>query len=234
MNKTFITIALMAGSIGAAQAAQPGAYVFGLGGMHLDKYQEKFTAKLGKVAASDSISSRAGYGELGAGYRVSDYLATEVSLYGDFGKQKDSPATLGKTFSNNSFGAKIGVLGMLPLGERFDVYGKAALGYGRITVFNENKFSETGSVDGAPVAVSGQKIEDRKKWKLTPSLGMGAIYRFNKNLAVRAEYEYSFNRKASAKASGEASVRSSKVIDLNGSLSRKNSQVIKVGLQYSF
>lgn len=214
MKKVVISAALLAASIGA-QAAEPGPYVFGMGGMHLDKYKEQL--KKGDTF-ENSVKSNAAYGELGVGYRLSEFLAAEASVYMNSAKKNEFQQT-----SNRTFGAKVGMLAMFPLSDRVDVYGKGSLNYGRLKSLD---IAATGEGDKRNIT----SVEEQNKWKLMPSLGFGAIYHFNKNLAMRAEYEYTFGSKKSISEKG--SYKGKKGLSFDSS--RKNSQLVKIGLQYTF
>lgn len=114
-----------------------------------------------------------------AGYNMGKNFAIEGG-YAKHGKLKASAETLLGVLTGRSETEAIFVdaVGKWPVSQNFGLFGKAGLAYADTEV--------NASLDDDPV------IRD-DNGKLTPKLGLGASYKFTKNVAVRAEYERYFN-----------------------------------------
>jgi OmpA-OmpF porin, OOP family len=109
-----------------------------------------------------------------AGYRLNRNFALE-GAYADWGT-----FTAGGTFLGLPSDVKVDVstwsaaaLGILPLADRFELFGKAGISL--------TKVDGSGSVGGIPVSDSDDETE--LLW------GFGAIFNVTRNLALRAEWE---------------------------------------------
>ncbi len=102
-----------------------------------------------------------------AGYRIIDWVAVELN-YTDFGKPTDR--IFGVDLEADYSAVSASALGMLPLGDNFDLFGR--LGVARL------------DADFRARGFSGSESEKSTE----PLIGIGAQFRTN-NLAVRIEYE---------------------------------------------
>lgn len=204
--KKLIALAALATLATAANAADTGAYVFGNTGYNFAKIKDNSIKDGGDSWNVSGGKSAGGIWELGAGYRFSKNLATELS-YADFGKSKANYElkaggdTASGSFSTSWTAERVAVLGILPVADNIDVYGKLSLNNMHI------KTKGDGDSDTANRVRAG--------------IGFGASYQFNKNLAVRGEYEY-IAAKTDFQAAG---VTVFKTDGLN---------IAKVGVSYSF
>ncbi|KMN83032.1 hypothetical protein VK98_06000 [Chromobacterium sp. LK11] len=164
--KKLITASVLSLAALSAHAADPGLYVFGNTGYNFSKFNSDTRAAVIKDAkAAGAIW------ELGAGYRFNQYLATELS-YANFGKSKAmlSANSQSSDSSLRSEAARIAVLGILPVTESFEVYGKVSLNRVQSTWKGLN--------------------QTEKRNETRAGVGLGAQYHLSKNLALRGEYEY--------------------------------------------
>jgi len=165
--KKIIIASILSMSAVAAHAAESGAYVFG----NLGYNSEKMKSHEG---ISDSKSA-GGIWELGAGYRFGSYFATELS-YLDLGKMKSSATGRdGKAnFSIPMHAERLALVGILPVSEDVELFGKVSLNnvHGTLKV----------EADGSSFSASRSKV--------LPGIGIGASYAITKNFALRGEYEY--------------------------------------------
>lgn len=183
--------------VATAQAAAPGWYLVGSGG-------ESSASGLGQGQVDDNVvaifnsvgldvldssstldDSDTGFG-FGGGYQVNDHLAFEFG-YVDLGSidyrasstvsdgvdQFAAEAVLG----NSTDGAVVSVLGILPLGERFSVYGRAGL-----SLLN---------ADGtARITVDGQSQRaSQSSQKSDLMFGVGAEYSLTRHFAIRLAWD---------------------------------------------
>lgn len=201
--KKLIALAALATLATAANAADTGAYVFGNTGYNFAKIETTSTT-IGNVKVGTADSKKAGgIWELGAGYRFSKNLAAELS-YADFGKSKADVTVNGKKVGDVSMGLtaeRVAVLGILPVADNVDVYGKLSL----------NNMHAKGKLN-----IDGFGSDSEKSNNVRAGVGFGASYQFNKNLAVRGEYEY---------IDAKHEVLDRKASGLN---------IAKVGVSYSF
>lgn len=181
MHKTAIALALLA-NIGTAFAAEKtGPYIYGnIGGTNSpQKLSDKTTDTLGSILfranPENSGNSSTISFEIGTGYRVNNNFAIEAGYY-QTGKFRNKE--LGDL---NSRALRLSGLAIAPIGENFEVYGKASL-YGV-----QDKFS-------SHIA----QIDSSKTHKMAYSLGVGAAYHINKSVSIKTELDYmqSFKQKS--------------------------------------
>ena len=117
--------------------------------------------------------------KLYGGYRMNRYFALEGGYFrlGDFGYTATTvpPGTL--TGNMKVQGLNLDLVGILPLGERFEVFGRVGAAYAQ----TRDRFTGTGAV---VVTNANPRKSDTN---LKVGLGMG--YRFSDNLGVRIEAE---------------------------------------------
>jgi len=104
------------------------------------------------------------------GYRINKNFAAEV-FYADHGEISVSVGGAKATASSSTFGV-VG-LGILPLGNQFELFGKIGIG--------STSVDATASAGGfsAGAKDSGSDVV----------FGVGGVFNFSRNLGVRAEYE---------------------------------------------
>lgn len=180
------TLVLASGSF-AAVAADAGWYAgigFGSG-----KYKDmpsaaeidaELLAEYGIVATSTVYDTDTAW-KLFAGYRFNKNFALEGS-YADLGKATWNstvtvPAAGTVNFSGKGKAWSLAALGILPVTEQFEVFGK--IGAQRWNV--DASVTATGGGGGA----ADSSDDSGTSWLF----GVGASYSFTKNLAVRAEWE---------------------------------------------
>lgn len=165
--KKLITASVLSLAALSAHAADPGFYVFGNTGYNFSKPESGNRNTILKDAKAAGT-----VWELGAGYRFNQYLATELS-YADFGKSKANGSFNGRTGGGSAAtkAERIAVLGILPVTQDLDVFGKASLN----NVHTKLKIDQ----------VANQTFNDTRL-----GLGFGAQYQLHKNLSLRGEYEY--------------------------------------------
>lgn len=115
-----------------------------------------------------------------AGYLFLPYLGVEAA-YVDLGsfnfRTKVDPA--GSLTGKPSIkGGELSVVGRLPIGERFAVYGRA----GVFSARTNTRYSAAGSVE----LIDGAERQHKSSTK--PSYAIGASYDFTKNIGMRAEW----------------------------------------------
>lgn len=195
-RSTVLLLCLALGWAASAQAAEPGWYVVGFGGqtgasISQGETDENLVAIFESVAldvvdlTSELDDSDTGFGIAG-GYQLNDNFAFEFA-YVDLGsvdyralatvsdgtEQADADVQL----ESSADGPVLSVLGILPVGERFSVFGRAgfallnAKGTARITI------------DG----VSDRASQDEQK--SDPMFGIGAEYSLGKYFAVRLAWD---------------------------------------------
>ncbi|NHQ81809.1 outer membrane beta-barrel protein [Chromobacterium vaccinii] len=170
--KHIIIASVLSLSALTAHAADNGAYVFGNLGYNSSKM--KMFGDTGGVQLQNNKAGGTSW-EIGAGYRINPYLATELS-YADFGKmQGDISNNSDKATASIALRAeRVAVLGILPVADNLEVFGKLSLN----NVHANAKFQNS----------EGSGSE--KKSNVKAGVGFGASYAVNKNLSVRGEYEY--------------------------------------------
>jgi len=197
MRSSALLLCLNFGLVAAAQAAEPGWYLIGFGGessasgLSQGQVDDNLVAIFGSVgldvldASSTLDDTDTGFGFAG-GYQFNDHFAIEFA-YVDLGSigyrasgtvsdgvdTFDAEAVLGSSVD----GAVLSVLGILPIGERFSVYGRAGLslldakGTARITI------------DGASQRAS------QSSQKSDPMFGVGAEYNLTRHIAIRLAWD---------------------------------------------
>ncbi|MHC1658345.1 outer membrane beta-barrel protein [Stenotrophomonas riyadhensis] len=151
-----------AGSPFASEAAErEGAYAFG--GLGATAIKGELSTKDRSVRQNDTVSSV----QAGAGYRWNRHLAVEVEAHSTLGKA--DLLELGKA---SSYGARGALIGILPLGDRFELVG-------RLYVGNERSMWREGEVK--PYWVKTNQIN--------LGLGVGARYWFNDAMALRLDLD---------------------------------------------
>jgi len=195
-----LLLCLALGWAASAQAAEPGWYVLGFGGQSSASISQG-QADQNLVAIFESIGrdvvdftstlddSDTGFG-LAGGYQLNDHFAFEFAYVdlGSVGYQAtatvsddvgEAEADLGLESSAN--GAVLSALGILPIGDRFSVFGRvgfslmSAEGTARITL------------DG----ISNRASQDSQK--SDPMLGIGAEYSLGKYSAIRLAWDRYFD-----------------------------------------
>jgi len=137
------------------------------------------SALSGAGASSPSSSVKGGSNQfrLQLGYKFNPNFALEGG-YIDFGKAKYSASYTTPTGTASGTvkagGLDIAALAILPLNDSFSVFGKAGLVAARV------KSDLSSSLVSSSV----------KSNVVRPLLGLGAIYKLNESLDLRAEYEY--------------------------------------------
>lgn len=196
MRSSTVLLCLALGWAASAQAAEPGWYVLGFGG--------QTSASISQGEADDNLvaifesagldvvdltstldDSDTGFG-LAGGYQLNDNFAFEFA-YVDLGsadyralatvsdgtEQADADVQLESTAD----GPVVSVLGILPVGERFSVFGRVGIallnakGTARITL----------------AGISDRVSQDEQK--SDPLFGVGAEYSLGKHFAVRLAWD---------------------------------------------
>lgn len=161
-----VCLSLFAASAPAMADGREGTYVFaGVGSASTEWKSKAETTPAGRKRSS--TSSNTGY-QLGAGYRFNNYFGVE-STYADMAGQvrRDGIGGVdGKSLA-------VGAVGYLPIGSRFELFGKA--GVGRTRYDFQPAAERTG-----PRTVRGTSS--------SPMLALGANYHLNRALSVRMEW----------------------------------------------
>ena len=197
MRTSALLLSLNFGLVAAAQAAEPGWYLTGFGGessasgLSQGQVDGNLAAifnsvGLGVVDASSTLDdSDTGFG-IGGGYQLNDHFAVEFG-YVDLGSidyraagtvtdgvdQFAAEAVLG----SSADGPVMSVLGILPIGERFSVYGRAGLAL--MTAKGTAQITVDGQSDRA--SQSSQKSD--------PMFGVGIEYDLTRHFAVRLSWD---------------------------------------------
>ncbi len=135
---------------------------------------------LGFDDASTSIDDKDTMYRLHAGYRLHRYFAVEAA-YVDLGKFAIRSTVVPAGFLDTSVktrGADLSAVGLLPLGERFTIFGRVGAFAGR----TKASYSSGGSVQ----LVDG--VHGQSKSTTSVVYGLGATYDFTPNLGLRAEW----------------------------------------------
>jgi OOP family OmpA-OmpF porin len=192
-----LLLCLGLGLTASAQAAEPGWYIVGFGGESSasGSSQDQMDANLVDIferAGQDVVSltssiddSDTGIG-LAGGYQLNDHFAMEFA-YVDLGSvdyratatvtdgvdQADADVSL----SNSASGPVLSAMGILPIGERFSVYGR--IGLSLMTAKGTARITLNGATDKA--SQSSQKTD--------PVYGIGAEFSLSRNFAVRLAWD---------------------------------------------
>lgn len=178
---SLISLALLTAPIAANAAEREGAYVFG--GVGATLADAELSADGKSMQRNDTVSSL----QAGAGYRWNRHLAVEVEAHSTMGK-----ADLLELGQVSSYGVRGSLLGILPLGNRFELVGKLYVG-------NERSHWRAGSVKPYWVKTNDVNL----------GLGVGARYWFNDAMAVRLDADaLSDSSYRAGPSRGELEVRS--------------------------
>ena len=187
----------------SAMATETGFYVGGaLGDSQLSSNNSQID--LGPGYPFSKNSSAFAY-ELYGGYQFHPNFAVEAEWI-DLGKQTIRFQNIDRTNEMTLRGLNIALVGNYEVYKNVNLFAKVGASYMR------NNSYEHGA---GFTAMEGTPDANNTDWSWRPSFGFGATYNFNKNLAVRAEWQY-FSAKA-----GEHTV------DMH-------SNVFTVGAQYKF
>lgn len=195
-------VALCVGAASGAQAAEEGFY-FGIAGgtasVDLSKsdldglYQSVLIADDYDVLAYESTldDSDTSWG-LHIGYQLGAYFAAEIG-YVDLGKavyEADfaiedllPPGGVGVGSVRTSFrsaGPTVAVLGLLPLGEKFDLHGRAGVLFARSRITEQGRDFDTGAV------LASQEYRGNSK---DVFVGLGGAWNINPNYTLRLDYQ---------------------------------------------
>jgi OOP family OmpA-OmpF porin len=126
---------------------------------------------IGAVASCDQKDSSF---KIFGGYRMNRNFALEASYF-DYGDFKANGQTFGVPFtiSGDATAWGIAAMGILPVGERFSLFGKAGLLMSDMSV--------------AAAGVGGAGTEDESESGL--HIGVGAMLNLTNNIGIRAEWE---------------------------------------------
>lgn len=201
LQSSALLLCLQFGLVATAQSAEPGWYLLGNGGqtsasgLGQGQVDDNLVAIYNSVgldvltASSTLDDSDTGFG-LGGGIQVTDNFAFEFAYvnlgsidYRSSGTVSDGVDTFAAEadFSNSADGAVLSVLGILPVGERFSVFGRAGL--------------SLLSVEGkARITVDGISQRDSQSTQTSdPVLGIGAEYSVSDHFAVRLAWDRYLN-----------------------------------------
>jgi OOP family OmpA-OmpF porin len=187
--------AFLIGNAGGAFAQTPdvGKWYAGLSaGSAAVRFEDDFL----KHSASNGAESftkdeTSGALKVYAGHRLFRHFALEggYASLGRFsaGRTFQSIALFGPgsvDFDFKAHGLFLDAVGIVPVGERFVLFGKAGLMY----VMSSANFRSTGSVNaafpGAP--------RNAKESEITPRAGLGAGFRISRSFGLRLEYDHTF------------------------------------------
>jgi len=191
MNKQLflITFSAVVG-VASAQAADTGFYVGGsFGQSKVNDFNgadiDAELSLLGLTSSTSTDDTDTGWKAF-AGYRFMKYLAVE-GAYTNFGEATansivtaPSAGVVNTTLESDAW--TLSALGILPLGDRFSLFGRVGVNFWNIDV------SATGTGSGGTATASDS--DDGTDWVY----GVGATYSLTKNLGVRGEWErYDFD-----------------------------------------
>ena len=179
----------------AALAADSGFYFGITGGLatfdlpskgSIDEFVEELFVDDGLVMESSSLDDDDTAWGLQVGYRWNPYVAAEVG-YVNFGTAEywATPEGVDADLSVRvrSSGPTLSVLGMLPLGERFDLHARAGV------YFADSRLRYREQNYDADEAYS----EEFKPSSENPFVGLGAAWNINDSYSVRIEYQRFFD-----------------------------------------
>lgn len=197
MRSSVLALCLNFGLVAAAQAAEPGWYVLGFAGessasgLSQGQVDDNLAAIFASVdldlLAVDSTLDDAdtGFG-IGGGYQLNDHFAVEFGYvdlgslsYRGTGTVTDGveQAPIEANLGSSADGPVVSVLGILPIGESFSVYGRAGLS------FMNAKGTARITVDG----VSDSASQSSQKSDLM--FGAGAEYDLTRHFAIRLGWD---------------------------------------------
>lgn len=184
MKSTHAIRLLTAGVLAAAIPAHAQWYVGISGGESKAEVrgdrQDDQLLDLGFDDASTTIDDKDGAYRVHGGYRFNRNIAFEVGFtdLGRFSQRTTVRPTGALDTRVEVQGFDASILGLLPIGERFTVFGRV----GAFAARTRTEFSGSGSVvlfDGA---------QSSSKRTTSAVYGVGAMYDFTRNFSVRAEY----------------------------------------------
>lgn len=175
-------LALACGGVLAQAAPERGWY----GGLAAGRSQLDFGGNFAQVAFATASTTSQDDGDAGykiyGGYRFGRHLALEggTSDFGSFSFRRIVTAPTAGTVTANvqSRGAHFDVVGILPLGQRFELFGRLGL----IRTVTTTRTTTTG-----PVVLFGTGQE--RDIHISPRIGVGAEFGLTPKLALRLEYE---------------------------------------------
>jgi OOP family OmpA-OmpF porin len=192
-----LLLCLGCGCVASAQSAEPGWYLVGFGGevsasgLSQDQTDANVLAifdSVGLVAVINSSTvddSDTGYGVAG-GYQLNDHFAVEFAYvnlgsveYSAFTTVTDgvevADAEIG--LESSAKGPAVSVLGILPIGDRFSLYGRVGLSF----------MSAEGT---ARITIDGTSERARQtSQKSDPVFGVGAEFSLGKHAAIRLAWD---------------------------------------------
>ena len=174
-------LALASGGVLAQAAPERGWYGgFGAGRSQID-FGGNFALVFGATSTTSQDDSDRGY-KIYGGYRFGRHFALEGG-YTDFGsfsfrRVVTAPIAGTATAEVQSSGMHFDVVGIVPLGQRFELFGKL----GVIRTVTTTRTATTG-----PVLLFGSGEE--RDINFSPRIGAGAEFRLTPKLALRLEYE---------------------------------------------
>jgi len=197
MQSGIALLCLNLGLAAAAQAAEPGWYLVGFGGqssatgVSQSQVDDNVAAIFGSVGLdlldveSTLDDSDTGFG-LSGGYQLNDHFAVEFGYvdlgsftYRGTGTVTDGveQAPIEARLGSSADGPVVSVLGILPIGERFSVYGRAGLS------FMNAKGTARLTVDG----ISDSASQSSQNSDLM--FGAGAEYAISRHFAIRLAWD---------------------------------------------
>lgn len=181
----------------SAHAADPGWYFVGFGGqssasgLSVSRSEERLaalfdSAGLEVVDTTTTLDdSDTGFGLVG-GYQLNDHFAIEAAYVdlGAAGSRHAATVTDGVeqsdadvVFQSSSDGAVVSGLGILPIGERFSVFGRVGISF----------MSASGTARITSGGASQRVSQSSQQTDLT--FGVGAEYSLSKNFAIRLAWD---------------------------------------------
>jgi OOP family OmpA-OmpF porin len=183
-----------------AQEERKGFYIGGsLGALNADDLDSgainRALAGQGLAVRTTSVDTSDVGWKLFAGYRFNAYLAVEggytyLGEYAFAGQVIEDPGTASANLQADDWNAF--AVGILPLGERFDVFAKLGIGYWTADLATSGTFS-----GAAPRSTDSSGTD--------PIAGLGARFNITGRWGIRAEWERFFNI-GSATTSGETDI----------------------------
>lgn len=199
MRKTVVAVASAIATFAVASPALAGDfYVYGSVGQsdiglekgNLDGFLSKGLTNAGATNLSSSSSvdnTDTGY-KLGVGYQFTPYVAVEGG-YVDLGKTKysyNATAAQGTATASGEVkisGVNLSVVGILPVGADFNLFGKVGV------LVGQAKASYGGTVNAPGIGAWGAGTSGTKN-QSAATYGIGASYNLTKEISLRAEYEW--------------------------------------------
>lgn len=197
MRSCAALLCLNLGLAAAAQAAETGWYLIGFGGeskasgLSQGRVDDNLAAIYNSIgldvvdASSTLDDSDTGFG-IGGGLRVNEHFAFEFAYVdlGTFSYRASGTVSDGvdqfatdATLESTADGPVLSVLGILPIGERFSVYGRA--GFGLLSAEGTARIAVDG--DGQRDSQSSQNSD--------PMFGVGIEYDMTDHFALRLSWD---------------------------------------------